>query len=767
MFSFQKTSIFTKAYLTISIGIAAFSALIYLLTVPIVTTMTYDIEEQAGRTILDNVYQLAAQNSRNLSSWRSSVLDGHKREMRNITNLSVSYIHSVMADVRSGKITEVEARSRILRRIRLFNYGERDYLWIADYNSFMLAHPDPTLNNRDFSRIRDFKGNLIVPPMVADAREKGEGYHSYWWNRLGKKGAREKLTYYKDIPDLKWVIGTGVYLDEVHSEVERRRQAMLEDLRNHLRSIIIARTGYIYIFDSAKNMIIHPNKNIEHKNISDLLDPLTGKPLADELIAVSQDPGKRLVYLWDKPSNPGQYRHEKISWVRYLPELDWYIASSVYTDELQRSARDLTSRLLLVTLLALVGAIIGAYYFIRSLAMPVRQLAAAADQISHGELTTPIMIERGDELGLLARSFNRMVERLQDHISGLELRVAERTEELSLWVAELELRNRETDHLKTMGEQLQSCRTAEEIIDVVSTVCRKLFPEDAGEILLLDSDASILEQVSAWGGIETDDGAVPFHQDDCWALRRGQQHLVVRNSDDLTCRHLRADSCLVSICLQMIAHGEIIGVLHICTRSGSDEQKVERFGRVAGSIAEHSALAIANLRLRETLQQQLLRDPLTGLYNRRFLSDALEREQSRARRQTIPVGLIMLDIDHFKILNDSYGHEAGDAVLQEFGKYLRQQMREEDIACRYGGEEFLLVLPGADREACAARMEMLRQYVAEDLIVHWQSQRLAFTISAGIAELDPAHETMLETIQRADAALYRAKGSGRNRTEVA
>ena len=185
------------------------------------------------------------------------------------------------------------------------------------------------------------------------------------------------------------------------------------------------------------------------------------------------------------------------------------------------------------------------------------------------------------------------------------------------------------------------------------------------------------------------------------------------------------------------------------------------------TLAEHIGLALANLQLREPLHSQSVRDPLTGLFNRRYLEESLQREVSRAKRSKRPLGIVMLDLDNFKPFNDRLGHEAGDNVLREVGRFLQSHVRGDDIACRYGGEEFTLLLPEASLEVVRARAEHLRERIKQ-LQVDYHGQLLGpLTVSLGVAIL-PDHGGSAEAVlQAADAALYRAKTDGRERVVVA
>jgi diguanylate cyclase (GGDEF)-like protein len=187
----------------------------------------------------------------------------------------------------------------------------------------------------------------------------------------------------------------------------------------------------------------------------------------------------------------------------------------------------------------------------------------------------------------------------------------------------------------------------------------------------------------------------------------------------------------------------------------------------ASAVAERLSLALANLRLREALQRQSIRDMLTGLYNRRFLEESLERELGRASRTNQPVSMMMMDIDHFKLFNDTYGHQAGDALLRALGESLNQRTRGQDVVCRYGGEEFALILAGASIESTYKRAHILREELKLLQVQHGGKTLGNVTLSMGIAGY-PVHASDAETlVKAADDALYRAKKEGRDRIVAA
>ncbi len=342
------------------------------------------------------------------------------------------------------------------------------------------------------------------------------------------------------------------------------------------------------------------------------------------------------------------------------------------------------------------------------------------------------------------------------------------TQQLSAWVGELELRNKEMSAINEMGDMLQGCPTAEEAFAVIAHWAERLFVGRSGAVCAINPSRNMVEPVAVWG--EPRLGESVFAPDECWALRSGRTHLVDDPRSRLVCRHLTEPLSGPSLCVPMMAQGEALGILHIQAGPGSvgihaagPAGTADSAKQLAVTVAEHLALALANLKLRETLRTQSIRDPLTGLFNRRYMEESLERELHRAERRAHSVGVIMLDIDHFNHFNNTYGHQAGDTLLKAFGELVRGQVRSEDIACRYGGEEFTLILPEASADVTMGVADQVRQQVKE-LHVTERGQALGtITVSVGVA-MFPEHGGRGEDlIGAADRALYRAKRDGRDR----
>ncbi|GIW12107.1 MAG: hypothetical protein KatS3mg061_3164 [Dehalococcoidia bacterium] len=329
-------------------------------------------------------------------------------------------------------------------------------------------------------------------------------------------------------------------------------------------------------------------------------------------------------------------------------------------------------------------------------------------------------------------------------------------EQLRMQLEALEQRTREITLLSELGELLSSCKTSEEAYAIIAEMGGRLFPESSGMLAILGA-GQVVEQVSLWG--QPEPGEPAFAANACWALRRNRFHLVQNTRSGLVCEHLPTPPPFAYVCIPLVAQREVIGLLHLAQ---SVSALSENRQQLALTTAEHIALALSNLRLRETLRSQSTRDPLTDLFNRRYLEEVLQLEGKRHQRTGRGLVLLMLDLDHFKRFNDRFGHDAGDLALREFGRLLKSHIRAGDIACRYGGEEFTVILPEISLPAALNRAEQIRQAVAEMRLALRGQPLDAITCSIGVAAFPDHGPTVDDALTAADRALYRAKAAGRN-----
>jgi diguanylate cyclase (GGDEF)-like protein/PAS domain S-box-containing protein len=352
--------------------------------------------------------------------------------------------------------------------------------------------------------------------------------------------------------------------------------------------------------------------------------------------------------------------------------------------------------------------------------------------------------------------------RLQEEMVGKDLARRELDEQNERMMKDLKKRSERATMLANLGELLQSCINREEVFAAALGFGPKIFPDAPGALALLNSPRNLAEVIGSWTGCQLPE--MEFEPISCWALRTGHPHLVLAGDSTARCAHA-AGVNHTYLCIPILAQGETLGILHLqATDEMPQLNTAELWAKT--TFAGQVGLSIANIRLREALQTQSVRDGLTGLFNRRYLEEILEREVRRASRATQSLGILMIDLDHFKSFNDTYGHDAGDAVLREIAVSLTKGIRAEDFVCRFGGEEFVVILPTADLASSQMRAERLRTKTKELTILHQGKSMGMITISVGVGVF-PIHGTSpRELMAAADAALYEAKRGGRDQVVV-
>lgn len=335
--------------------------------------------------------------------------------------------------------------------------------------------------------------------------------------------------------------------------------------------------------------------------------------------------------------------------------------------------------------------------------------------------------------------------------------------ELSRSVAQLESLSARLRQLASYTGMLQSCNDTEEALDISKQALSRLLAPAAGTVYLLRASKDHAEGLASWGEHQVQSHAMP-KPGDCWALRRNQPYFLADLQGAVRCAHVEPlpGQEAATACIPLSAQGETLGWLFLSAGKGELPDQ-----HLMLSVSEQMSLALANLRLKEKLRQQSIRDPLTGLFNRRYLEESLERELARCERRSLPLTLLMLDMDHFKSFNDTHGHPGGDALLSAFGQLLVSLCRQEDLPCRFGGEEFMLILPEMGLEDSMERAEAIRKAVLALSVQHQGKALSPVTVSIGLACFPDHGRRVSELIELADEALYRAKAAGRNRVLAA
>jgi len=352
-----------------------------------------------------------------------------------------------------------------------------------------------------------------------------------------------------------------------------------------------------------------------------------------------------------------------------------------------------------------------------------------------------------------------------------EKQTALTNERLARTVNALEDRAHESELLTSARDELQLCVTVQQVYQSAASSFSRLLAGTSGSLCMINNSRQLVEVVSTWSGTGTGSGpenceesaVEDFHPpDSCCGLRSGQARWRQPGVSEIHCAHFNEDAPECYLCMPIVAHGNTLGVLYVQCPSEAGVAAVHERTDGLRQLVQLTGMAIATLNLRTKLENQSIRDSLTGLFNRHFLQISLERELARAARRKQVLAIFMLDLDHFKRFNDTFGHAAGDTVLKAVAEIFRSSIRTEDIACRYGGEEFTIMLPDVTPAAAYERADIIRQAIAGLRVPLEKEVYAEFTISIGVAFYPSDGDYADALLRRADAALYRAKRQGRN-----
>ncbi len=661
--------------------------------------------------------------------------------------------------------------------ILAISFGKTGYPYVIDSSGTLVIHPK--LAGHNIFNSKDTTGREFIKEICA----KKMGKIIYPWQNPGEIEPRDKLVIFNYIPEFDWIVASSSYTEEFNDPLVTISYASFFTLGLVILFIVpITFTISSYISrpiqqiisgfargskgDYSSRIVISSRDEIGQlaEYYNDFMRKLTNS--SDSLRASEE----RFRLLFENAvegvftmTADGKFLNANPSLARMLnyEGRDQFIlevaaiGAKAYVEpkEHERLLADLTEKGVLTGFETVYRRRDGSIIWV---ALNLRAYMAADGAITTIEGFCSDITEK------------KKAEETQNRITEeLEQRVAERTAELSGYIGKLEQRNLQQSLLQEMDELLQVCRSSSESFAIIDKFVDRFFPDHSGALYLLDSNNGLLDKRVVWGNI---DGIVTeFGRDECWALRQGKPYSVCGEGKRLFCSHVHEEEHFSYLCAPLIAQGEVLGLLYILSSQTDLECKgwVERMLGLTATFTNHLGLSLANLKLQDRLWNQSMTDPLTGLYNRRFMEEFLDLESLRSKRHDRPFSLIMIDVDHFKKFNDIHGHEAGDLVLKEIAAYFKKHCRDSDVACRYGGEEFVILLPTCSIDDALARAQILCRGVREDVRISYHNQTLEVTLSMGVAS-NPLHATDIdEMLKAADAALYRAKNNGRDQVIVA
>ncbi len=331
----------------------------------------------------------------------------------------------------SGSLKELQEmlKDEVITLANTIRYDTDNYFFIYGYDYKVIAHPY-IAKGTDFSEVRDSHGNLIVPPMIKVAREQGEGFTRYWWKKDPEREETfEKLTFSRDFPDWQMVIHTGTYIDDIQHEIDTKKAELIEQLAHIVRKTTVGKTGYLFIVDGDSNMVIHRNAYIVGKYTRGMKNPVSGNSIFEDLTDAAKS-GNSLYYKWDRPTDKGNFIYDKILWVVYIPELQWFVASSVYANDLKETSQQLKKVILFLGCTIFLLSFLISLIFFRRLLKPITTLSRLASRVTGGDYSVRSHLQSNDEIGALANEFNTMVDTIEDNIHSLDKNVAEKTKEI-------------------------------------------------------------------------------------------------------------------------------------------------------------------------------------------------------------------------------------------------------------------------------------------------------------------------------------------------
>lgn len=647
-------------------------------------------------------------------------------------------------------------------------FGETGYPYVIDTKGNLIIHPK--LEGTNIYDSKDSSGRMFIKELCAQK----SGKIIYPWQNPGEDKPREKLVIFNYIPELDWIVASSSYLEEFYEPLRKIGYTSLGMVGITL-ILIIPMTLWL------STTITRPIKELSvgfargaDGDYSSRLDVKDGGEIGQlasyfnwfmEQLHESQD---RLKLSEEKyrdifenavegvfqSSFDGKIISANPSMAQILGYHDADSLISQVNDVQAELYVDASERERFIAELHQSGTVFGFHTQFRKKDGSIIWVSLNARVVR--DLDGEMLFVEGFLSDITQRKESE--EALRQAKEELEQRVKERTTELSSWIMELENMNTQRSQLHDMGQMIQLCRTVEETHPIILQFLENFFPDDRPVFYIFDEKSAFLVQLLESG--------TSFEAEDCWAIRQGKQYVVDVEHNLPGCPHLLEPSTRSYSCTPLVAQGELVGLLHIDFGTSDAKQNQDK-RQLAARIADNLALALANLRLRETLRLQSIQDPLTSLYNRRFMEEAIGKEISRSIRRERHFGILMIDIDHFKVVNDTYGHDVGDAVLKELGGYLSSHVRAEDIPCRYGGEEFVLILNEVTLEELYDKAREMCADIAETLVVQAHGTELRITVSIGVALFPDHGETAGSVLKAADRALYDAKEGGRNRVVLA
>ncbi len=465
-------SMFGQVFAAMILAVVVSSLLGISLNAWVARGILYEKQFEEGNAVLRGVVDLITRTQSDIANSRVQATDYRKDSLRQMTLLMRTSLVQRQAEVAAGKMTLAQAKNKAIAELSPLSYGEGDYLFAIDSNYVTVVHPNPEMRVKSSRELRDSDGVYMVQDLVRVGKEADQeiGYVQYRYPRKNRTEPESKLSAVTYFRSWDWVIGTGVYQGDIEEAVNKRQADALAELRTRLKSIRIGKTGYVYLFDESCHMIAHPL--LQGKNFTSMRDPVSGTNLCVALKEAAREATgeNTLRYGWDRPNDPGNYVYQKISWVTREPATGWYVASSVYVDEIEAPMMRLRQGVIASALATILLLGVAVFFLLKNLLRPIQDLSRVCRGLREGDFSVRATGEARGEMGFLCRQFNGMADALGESRQreetrrqelavlnqNLEQEVASRTQDLSNKAAELEEANKRLLDLDRMKSSFLS-----------------------------------------------------------------------------------------------------------------------------------------------------------------------------------------------------------------------------------------------------------------------------------------------------------------------
>lgn len=415
------SSIFRKVIFVIVSIILTYTIVSLFSSISIVNSYVQQSFEQNALNTLNKMEVIVKNVYYDLELYKEKSIERYKKRLKNVTETLWS---TTLAQIEPGVSEELQ-KEKIKKLVRNARYNGNGYFWIINMNYNVIMHPIyPFLegqNIQEYSKTSDdFKLNEVK--LLKDYGD--EKYVRY--KITSNKGAkvRNKLSYLKLYKNWDWVLGTGIYIeDELANDIKKREDELKEQLQKDVEHSKIGKTGYFFIFDGESNVIIHPNDELKGVKLKDYINSNTNNNFFQDFKEASKDTSKPIKYKWSKLSDKKNFKYEKYAWIKYIPELDWYIGATIYSQDYKILSNKIATLVIFVTVLMLFITLFASYIFVKRFTAPIEELSEFAKKVTMGDYSTRSVIKRDDEIGELAQNLNIMVDTIEDNVENLQEKI--------------------------------------------------------------------------------------------------------------------------------------------------------------------------------------------------------------------------------------------------------------------------------------------------------------------------------------------------------